>query len=324
MDRSLLQQQQRVAYQVLHNAFSKDALSHAYLFVGEKGTYKRKMAYYMSQALVCQQDSEACEQCEDCLRIQHGNYADLIFIDGAKETIKKEHILRIQQQFSKTALEKRGKKIFILNMVEHATPDAMNTLLKFLEEPSNDVTAILITEQLDRLLPTIVSRTQVVKFKKAAAEQLYAQALVHMDYELDAFLLSHLVNGLEEMIRLVEEDTYQRARSLFEQTAGILHSNAKQALYLLQSEGFSKKKQDDREVFVLYLNMITLFVKYKAEVKQSNVPAFDQILGQSKLTKEQAIKVLFIVLQCNDTINKSINLNLLIDSFIYQIKEVLA
>ncbi len=74
---------------------------------------------------------------------QKYNFSDMIIVDGSEETIKKEDIMHIQEEFNKTALEATGKKIYILNRVENATADAMNALLKFLEEPASDVTAIL-------------------------------------------------------------------------------------------------------------------------------------------------------------------------------------
>ena len=120
-----------------------------YLFTGEKGTPKKESAYLLAQSLLCLNVNEngfACETCDECQRLIHGNYADLIYIDGLKNSIKKSDILTIQEHFSKTNLEKYGKKVYILDGVENATPVAMNTLLKFLEEPEGDVLAILICE----------------------------------------------------------------------------------------------------------------------------------------------------------------------------------
>ena len=64
--------------------------------------------------------------------------------------------------------------IYVLDHAENATPDALNSLLKFLEEPGSDMIAILIVEQLDRVLPTIISRCQNIPFTPLRASQCYA------------------------------------------------------------------------------------------------------------------------------------------------------
>ena len=167
MNRNELKTLQPIVYQTLHNALTNDSLSHCYLFVGPTGTARFETAVLLAQSLVCDHtdDGWACQQCMQCIRIEENNYADYILIDGSKESIKAERILNLQYQFSQTALEKAGRKIFIINSCENMTLKAANSLLKFIEEPSGNVVGIFITSQIDRLLPTIVSRCQKVSFR---------------------------------------------------------------------------------------------------------------------------------------------------------------
>ncbi|MGI6581479.1 MAG: hypothetical protein ACOX1M_04020 [Erysipelotrichaceae bacterium] len=97
-------------------------------------------------------------------RIKENNYVDLIYIDEEDKNIKVELIENLQQRFEKTALEKAGKKIFIINNCEKLTTKAANSLLKFIEEPSKNTTGIFITTQVDGVLPTIISRSQTLNF----------------------------------------------------------------------------------------------------------------------------------------------------------------
>lgn len=320
---SNLAQHQKVAYRVLTNAIQNQQLSHAYLFVGERGTYKKEMALFLAQSLVCEQDVLACGTCESCRRIASMQYADLLYYDGALQSIKKDDILHIRSQFSKTPLEARGKKIFILNRVENTTAEALNSLLKFLEEPTNDVTAILLVESMDKLLPTIVSRCQVIKFQKGEQQALFERAKANTIDELDAFLLSHQVNSIEQILELQESDAVQTARTLFTQSVPWLRKDPYQALYILQSEGFSKKKQNDQMVMTYYLGMLKTILKYASEQKTSGVDAFDHLLDSLQLRFDEAVRLQIIVLQTKDQIRPSVNVGLLMDSFIYQVKEVL-
>ena len=114
--------------------------------------------------------------------------------------IGSDDILKLQHVFAKTTL-KTGKKIYVLDHAENATPDALNSLLKFLEEPGSDMIAILIVEQLDRVLPTIISRCQNIPFTPLSASQCHAA--VQEDLEaLDAYLLSSMIRQKSEIWRL--------------------------------------------------------------------------------------------------------------------------
>ena len=162
MFKDILREQQPVVYHTLRNALENDRLAHAYMFSGPSGTPKKETAYLLAQSLVCGQPGFACETCDTCERIIHNEYADMIYLDGTSVSIKKDDILKLQHAFAKTGLEKTGKKIYVLDHAENATPDALNSLLKFLEEPGSDMIAILIVEQLDRVLPTIISHNTML------------------------------------------------------------------------------------------------------------------------------------------------------------------
>ena len=102
-----LQAQQPVVYQTLKHALMQKKLAHAFLFVGQKGTPRLETALLLAQSRICQHvhDGFACEECIDCQRIAEGNYADLILLDGASKSIKKEEIRSLQERFNKTGLE---------------------------------------------------------------------------------------------------------------------------------------------------------------------------------------------------------------------------
>lgn len=192
MDKVKLFKQQPIVTQVLSKALLSNRLSHAYLFSGPKNANKLAWAYLLAQSYICTNKDElgfACSTCNECARIEKQLYADLIVIDpnqskpistgmdtlgSSKEkkvssSIKKEDIQRIQKQFSQSALESSGKKVYIINDVDKATPEALNSLLKFLEEPNESILAILISDSISNVLPTIVSRCQTIHFKKCVS-----------------------------------------------------------------------------------------------------------------------------------------------------------
>ena len=168
-----LKERQLTVYQTFFNALNTSHLSHAYLLVGEQGTPLLESAIFLAKSLVCDNPNPlACEECLTCLRIDEGNYADIIIIDGALKSIKKDDIHAIEERFETSAVEDKGKMIYIINHVENMTNEAINSLLKFLEEPSENIYAFLTCENEARVLPTIISRSQTLHFKSVDKKEI--------------------------------------------------------------------------------------------------------------------------------------------------------
>jgi DNA polymerase-3 subunit delta' len=102
---------------------------------------------------------------ESAHKIDSHIYHDIIMIDGYSEIIKKEQITNIVNVFSHASLEKDAAKFYLIYGIENATTSAINTLLKFLEEPPINTYAILTTRSLQRVLDTIKSRCQVYRLQ---------------------------------------------------------------------------------------------------------------------------------------------------------------
>ena len=314
-----LADEQKVAYQILKNGLKNNSFVHAYLFVGEKGTPKMETAIFLAQSLLCDQEGFACETCDTCQRVKDGNYADLIIKDGTDSSIKKEDILNIQEQFSKTAIEAKGRKIYILNMIENATPEALNSLLKFLEEPSEDVTAILICEQQDRLLPTIISRCQMIPFRKTLPNALLQKCRNENMNELDAYLLTYLVNNYEQISEIIEDENYQNARHLAISVLEKMILSVHEASLFLQIEGFKEKKGNDRAQFNYFIEILMRFFKDCLRKDcECQSEQWQELIRQYQ--KKNCVQMLSVCMQIKDKCNKSVNIKLLSDQLMAEIR----
>ena len=98
-------------------ALKQHHLAHAYLFHGPKGTLKKDTAIFLAQSLNCQ-EQEACEVCDVCRRIEAGTFHDVIYLSGQQTSIKKEDVLKLQQELNKTALEQNGRKVYIIDRID--------------------------------------------------------------------------------------------------------------------------------------------------------------------------------------------------------------
>jgi DNA polymerase-3 subunit delta' len=148
----------------LSNAVRDGAVSHAYLFVGPVGGGKKTAARALACALFC--DDGGCGGCHSCLRVKRGYHPDVHVLapEGAASWVI-EQIRDVIHDVSLRPIE-ASKKVYVLDAADALNPASANALLKTLEEPPDDVVIVLLAADFDSVLPTIVSRCQVVRFSR--------------------------------------------------------------------------------------------------------------------------------------------------------------
>jgi DNA polymerase III subunit gamma/tau len=158
---------------ILKNAVKSNQLSHAYLFVGSRGTGKTSTARVLAKAVNClkpKRDGNPCNKCEVCMSITGGNFLDLIEIDAASNRgIDQIRDLKERIEF---APSKGRFKIYIIDEVHMLTKEAFNALLKTLEEPPIHIIFILATTDVHKLPPTILSRCQRYDFRLGTNQEI--------------------------------------------------------------------------------------------------------------------------------------------------------
>ncbi|GAB6992537.1 DNA polymerase III subunit delta' [Paenibacillus pini] len=205
---------QEAAKQLLQGALRKQTVSHAYVFSGPSGSGQMKTAITFAQALFCETYNEdACGECLECRKVEHGNHPDLHLLAPDGASIKIDQIRDLQRVFSYRS-EMKNPKVYIIDQADKMTVQAANSLLKFLEEPPIPAVAILITENGMALLPTIQSRTQLVPFYPLQAEMML-QKLVEEGYPAPlARCAVHLSSGLEGCRDLLDQNWFAEIRNV--------------------------------------------------------------------------------------------------------------
>ena len=158
---------QNVSYMLLKNSVLGNKISHAYLFA--INNYENVFDFVLSfvKMIVCENHYSngsfgVCDNCNICSRIDSGNYPEIRIIESDTSVIKKEQLLELQSDFSKSSIE--GKyRIYIIKDCDKMNKSASNSLLKFLEEPVEGIIAILMTNNINKLLSTIISRCQLIR-----------------------------------------------------------------------------------------------------------------------------------------------------------------
>ena len=141
-------------------------LSHAYLFIGTRGTGKTTCARILAKAVNCEHpvDGNPCNECDACRGIEDGSVLDVVELDAASNNgVDDVRMLRDEAIFSPTTVRKR---VYIIDEVHMLSKPAFNALLKILEEPPQHLMFILATTELNKVLPTILSRCQRHSFRR--------------------------------------------------------------------------------------------------------------------------------------------------------------
>ena len=153
---------QPIAYKIINNTLNKKHFAHAYLIETNGSDDGFVFALTLAKLILCPKDGQVnCDNCNQCQMIDNGNFPELKIINPDGNWIKKEQLIELQEEFKKKSLI-GNKKIYIINKAEKLNINASNTILKFLEEPSEGIIAILITNNIYQLLETIISRCQII------------------------------------------------------------------------------------------------------------------------------------------------------------------
>ena len=331
-----LRENQHIVYQTFVNALNNKTLSHAYLLVGNPGTPLFDVAKFLAKSILCDDPSPlACDNCITCMRIDSDNYPDVIAIDGSKGTIKKDDVLSIENRFEKTAFENKGIMIYIINLVENMTVEAVNSMLKFLEEPDSVVYAFLTTNNQNSVLPTILSRCQILHLKTIDRVSVI-QDSIYMNVEKeDAELLSYFYNDPELIFAVMNpnneeqeeiKEDYLKSKEAF---IGLLHilkeGEMRDALYYADKEIVPLVK--NKESMRFFIDMLTQAFEDLVNIKYSRditLKSYDTILKVLATKLPHLNESLTEILKQRNLVNLNINIPLQLDHIInYITKETL-
>ena len=321
-----LKNYQPTIYKTFVQAMQSNKLSHAYLLVGNKGVPLLEIATFLAKSLLCDDPSPlACNNCISCLRVDDNNYPDCIILNGEEKLISKDAVDNISHQFEKTPLESKGIMVYVLNGIEYMREEAINSILKFLEEPGKNVYAFLTTNNENSILPTIISRCQVMRLKLIDRNIVIQDAMENEVSKEDAELLSYFYNDGELIADILsdedEKDEYNDAKEAFVEFLNELKKeDPREVIYYAQTEIIPLVKTKESARF--FIDMLSQAFKDIITIQNGGYPILDSyatILQElaDKLTNAQ--EVLIELLKDRNLINTNVNISLLIDHLVLNI-----
>ncbi len=243
---------QKPAVNLLKLALEKDRLAHAYLFTGPRGVGKSTTAWAFLFHLFCRNSKKnPCGKCIACKKLEKETHPDVFKIVPEKQEITIKQIREINSFIRYRPIEAEYKVIFIED-AEKMNPEASNALLKSLEEPPSYVIFFLITENFTQLLPTIISRSQVVRFRPLSPEIIKNFLKKHYWFEERvAETLAEISQGsLGRAMEIAEKGVLEELNAFVK--AGYSESPLKRFRIAERLSGF---KQKDWEEFLFVLSV---------------------------------------------------------------------
>lgn len=272
-------------------------LQHAYIFEGVAGSGKLEMAKWLAQSIHCQHrlpDGSPCLSCNQCVRIEHEEHPDVTIIEPEGLSIKVNQVRAIKDEFSKSGMESR-RKILIIEDMDKMTTSAANSLLKFIEEPEGEITILLLTTEVQQLLPTIVSRCQLIHFPVRNIHERVEEITAKGIPRQTATLLANLTQDAAEAQEIYEKENFGALVKTIWEWFKLLNKRDDQALIYIQTN--LMEQVDNREasarlldlLILLYQDLITIyfeqdrvlaFSKYEKELDQMITPTIGYKLPQ--------------------------------------------
>ena len=299
---------QPIATNLLINSINNNKLVQAYLFISNDKVFLMDYALSFVKKIINVENKEEINN-----QIDNNIYPELKIIEPKNNIIKKEDLSLLQKEFNVKPVI-GNKLVYIINGAEKLNSSSANTILKFLEEPNDDIIAILLTDNLSKVLPTIKSRCQVISLKNNDTINVknseYFYNLYKVNRDIEEFTFEYYKNLEKNAIKVIEKIEKNKENFII---------NLKEYIYDVY-----KEKEDYVILFDLilyfYYDILNIFyernILYMNEyfdelqtIKNNN--SLNSIIIKLKLIEEEKLKLL-----------SNMNIKLLIDEFIFKFSEV--
>ncbi len=318
--------EQKQAAEFLHRSLRNSRMAHAYLFNGARGAGKRKMALQLAKAIFCvKRDGDSCEVCDNCRRITNGNHPDVHWIAPEGARIKIKQIEDLQKEFSYRAVES-NHKVYVMEEADKMTGEAANRLLKFLEEPPQGVVAVLLTEQINSILPTILSRCQIITLAAPMEETVAAQLIEEGIKPGLARTAARISSGLDEARELCQAEWFAQLRNLMIQLSEDIMERGTYALITIHDKLLKHEKASDKidlflDLLLLWFRDLLLFLLGR-ESQITNNDQMETIQKQAmRMSQRKLVNGMGTILVTKNRLAHYANLQLSLEDMVLRLQE---
>lgn len=310
--------EQKIIYKIIKNSFKKNKCSHAYLLETNGYSKSLDLAISFAKALLCPYNytsKDKCLNCTQCMTIDDNNFLELKVIKPDGEWIKKEQLDELQNLFSKKAVI-GNKKVYIIDGVEKLNTTSANSILKFLEEPEEGIIAILITENINKVLETIISRCQILSLKNSRKLNTLDNQESNILYKI-ANIIFNSENKIQDFVN--DENSLNFIYNVVNFVNYYEENHLDTLLEIEQIwNNYFKERKDITKAFEImllyYKDILNYTINNPIEIFAENKKTIQKI--SIKTNANQISKKIGIIIDLKEKIKYNINTNLLMDKLL--------
>ncbi|ACB83637.1 DNA polymerase III subunit delta' [Natranaerobius thermophilus] len=281
---------------------------HAYMFVGPEGQGKGSLARIFAAGLLCEsvdENSGPCGICYSCSKLKKSIHPDLVTIGSESKSIKIEEVRKVKQYINYRPTDSK-KKIYLIESAENMTREGANSILKMLEEPPEYVVFLLTVNELERMLPTVISRCQIHQFLPLTEEQLY-KALsnrTHASQEQLELAVSLSGGMIGRGLAILQDESYY---DMIKKAHSFVEKFEKLTLPELLDWAEKIDSMDNCEEFLELLNIV-----FKQKLSEN----------QTSDSINKLARIMEIILETKGQLLTNVNRLLALEAMMVKIKEV--
>ena len=309
----------------LMKAMEKGNISHSYLFVGSEAIGKKAVAMAFSKALLCESGGlEPCNECISCKKFDSSNHPDFYYIEPEGGLIKKGQIEDLIKSTLTKPLEGK-RKVYLIDDSYKMNSYSQNAFLKTLEEPPSYVNIILISTSSKNLLPTIISRCEIIKFSPIENDKIMRFLIdeYKKTKEEAKFISCYSKGSIGRAIELSNDDEFSGMR---DKTIDIIDGVLKgDELKLLNSLAFFDENQDKCEeildIILYWFRDLYIYIEMGENDLIINRDKMELLSEQTNLSRSKINDIIESILVTNENIQKKVNYQLSIETMLLKIQE---
>lgn len=304
---------QSIAYKIIKNQVINDLVSHAYIIESNKSNVGMSFAKSFAKTLLCPNkytNLNNCDKCTQCKNLDENNFIEFKIIEPNGNWITKEQIEDLQNTFMKKPIV-GTKKVYIINHFDKMRQNLMDKMLKFIEEPLDGIIAILVTDNKNKIIETILSRCQLISLK-TISEPASDNIIENIKNNIDFSKYKNIEINEEKIDKIINFISYYE-------------KNKKKTLLFtkeLWHDNFNNQEEND-----FCLNVILLFYKeilnYKIDNKIEIFKKYENILKDINKNNDinQISDKIVVIIEIINKIKYNVNQNLIIDKLIIELEK---
>jgi DNA polymerase-3 subunit delta' len=294
---------QKVSTILLKKALENNKVVQAYLFFSENIDYTMNYAKDFAKEIICDGQNQ-----DICNKIDNDSYPELKIVSPDGNFIKKEQLVELQNSvMNKPVL---GKKIvYIIKNCEKLNQSSANSILKFLEEPADDIVALLLTDNLSNVITTIKSRCQVINLNNVVEQENYKTTIDYL----------YLLLGNDDILK-------EKFESLINYTLEFINAIESQKINVFINEKkFLFERYTDSSLINIFLNLLIyfymdiLYQKSGGNIKYFIDYEYDIINISEKNDINKILNKIYIFERLKNEVNYNVNSKLLFDKLIMEV-----